>query len=327
MTETMQAAVFRRYGPPEVVQVERIARPKPKTGELCIKVHASALNSGDWRVRKADPYLVRLYFGLFKPRLPILGTSFSGTVFSLGKKVDKWQVGDEVFGLSEKHMGTHAEYFCIDAGAAIAIKPDNLSHAEAASIPFGAHTALHFLRGFSPTQRPELLIYGASGAVGTAAVQIGRHLGFRVTAVCSGKNIELVRQLGAAEVIDYTSDSFSTFNDRFDLIFETVNQARAEDLAIMAKTNADIILGAAMPGASLAIKRAGKALGKRLKKHSGIASVNAADIWQLANWAADESLVPVIDRSFTLAEIAAAHGYVEAGHKRGNVVIDLDTSQ
>ncbi|MBL7900013.1 MAG: NAD(P)-dependent alcohol dehydrogenase, partial [Crocinitomicaceae bacterium] len=200
----MKAVLFYNYGTPEVLQVENISKPSPKENELLVRIYATAVNSGDVRLRKADPFAVRFMLGLTKPKVNILGGVFSGVVESVGKNVSKFKPGDEIFGSTNMKFGAYAEYKCFDENETIALKPSALKHEQAAVLPFGGTTALHFLNKASLQKGQKILIYGASGSVGTAAVQLAKYLGAEVTAVCSTSNIELVKSLGADHVFDYT---------------------------------------------------------------------------------------------------------------------------
>lgn len=208
----MKAVIFTGYGSPDVLELREVNKPIPNNREVLIRIYASAVNSGDCRIRRADPWAVKLFFGFSKPRKEILGTIFSGVVEAVGKNVTKFKTGDEVFGSTGMNFGAYAEYTCIKENATIIIKPENISHTEAATIPFGGLTALSFLRKVNIKSGEKFLIYGSSGAVGTAAVQLAKHFGADVTGVCSTSNIELVQSLGADDVIDYTKEDLLNLN-------------------------------------------------------------------------------------------------------------------
>ena len=315
----MKAAVYAKYGAPEVLQIKTVAKPSPKDNEILIKIHAAAVTSADSRLRKADPFAVRFIFGLFSPKKPVLGGVLSGVVEAVGKNVQQFKVGDAVFGSSYPHFGAHAEYVCVPETAPLAIKPANMSHEEAAALPFGGMTALHFLQkaGIRPGQK--VLIYGASGAVGTAAVQIAKYLGAEVTGVCSTANVDMVKSLGADAVIDYTQTDFAAPGGQYDVVYETVNKAPvAAGLAALRK-NGTLVLGAAMPAETLQGLWAN--MTGRAKVLSGVATETADAVVFLKKMAEEGRLTAVIDKKYTLEQIAQAHAHVDTGRKKGNVVI------
>lgn len=321
MSATMNAAVYTQYGTPDVLQIRSIAKPSPKDHEILIKVHATAATSGDCRLRKADPFGVRLFFGLFKPRLSVLGGVFSGEIEAVGAGVTRFSAGDLAFGSTTMAFGAYAEYLCLPETGPIAPKPTALTHSEAASLPFGGATALRFLQKAHLQAGQKVLIYGASGAIGTAAVQIAKYFGAEVTAVCSTQNLELVRSLGADHVIDYTQTDFSKSGPHFDVVYETVNKASVSACAAVVKKGGKLILGAAMlremlQGTGLSIRRGFQLI-------AGPITPVAADILLLQKMAETGHLKPVIDQEYPLQHIADAHRYVEQGRKKGNVVVSL----
>lgn len=317
----MKAATYYRYGPPQVLSVEQIPEPELKAEEILIKIHNSTVNSADWRLRKADPFLVRLFFGLVKPKKHILGTTFSGVVTEKGKNVTNFDIGDAVFGLSDENLGTHAEYLAINAKGPIAIKPKQVGHSDAAAIVFGGHTALHFLRQVKNLKNKHILVYGASGAVGTMAVQLAKHFGAQVTGVCSGTNVELVRSLGADDVIDYTQTDIYTVPGRFDVIYETVNKTEVLKLHKLLNPKGTLILGSALVKGM--IQGSLVALFTNKKVVSGVAKTSSEDMRYLIDLLANGQLRAVVDRAYSLDEIIEAHTYVEKGHKKGNVVLQI----
>lgn len=216
----MKAVVCPRYGPPEVLQLRDVEKPAPKDNQLLIRVLATTVTSGDVRLRKADPWIVRLFAGLLRPRKPILGSDLAGEVEAVGKDAKRFRVGDQVFGLGPR---TYAEHTCVRDSGPRALKPVNLSFEEAAAIPWGAGCSLYFLRRGNIRKGQRVLIYGASGSLGTAGVQLAKHFGPEVTGVCSTANLELVRSLGADRVIDYTKEDFAE-PGVYDLIYHTVGK-------------------------------------------------------------------------------------------------------
>src|SRR5258708_1644324 len=219
----MKAAVYRRYGPPDVVQIEDVEKPVPKDDEVLVRIYAATVCAADWRFRKADPFFIRLMNGLRRPKkINVLGMEFAGTVESVVKAVTRFGEGDQVFGSTGFKLGAHAEYACVREDGMLAIKPVNMALEEAAAILFGGFSALHFLRQAKIHSGQRVLIYGASGSVGTFAVQLAKHFGAYVTGVCSTTNLELVRSLGADEVVDYTKEGFSRAGQVYDIVLDAV---------------------------------------------------------------------------------------------------------
>ena len=318
----MKAIICTKYGPPEVLQWVETEQPVPKDNEILIRVKATAVNSGDCRIRRADPFLVRLVFGFSKPRKPILGTTLAGIVESVGEKVTRFKPGDEVFGSAEMQMGAHAEYVCVSEKSALASMPPQWSFQQAAAIPFGAHTALSFLRLANIKPGHKVMIYGASGAVGTAAVQLAKYFGAEVTAVCSNASTTLVKGLGADRVLDYTLNDFNAVTEEWDVIFETVNKIPVRKIARRVKKGGTLILGAAiikemLQGQWISMTRKCKVL-------MGTHAPTPDDMNALKQLMIAGELKPVIDRIYPLENTAEAHRYVDTGRKKGNVVIVVD---
>ena len=296
----MKAVVYEKYGSPDVLELKNIAKPIPKKNEVLIKTHATTVSAGDWRLRKADPFLARLFNGLFKPRrVKILGFELAGVVEKVGENVQLFKPGDPIFASCGLRFGGYAEYTCLPANDLIAIKPSNMTFEEAATVPVGGLTALRFLRQSQVKSGDNVLIYGASGSVGTFAVQIAKSFGAEVTAVCSTTNVNLVSQLGAQKIIDYTKGDFTKTETRFDIIFDAVG-----------KTS--------------------KSVCKRLLKSGGTyvpvtgsPKSNPDDLVILKNLIQSGKLITVIDRRYTLDQIKEAHAYVESFRKKGNVVINI----
>lgn len=320
-TETMKAAVYTQYGSPEVLQVKEVIKPEPKANEILLRIKATSVNSGDVRLRKADPFAVRFLFGLTKPKLNILGATFSGEVESVGKDVKIFKVGDQVFGHTDMKMGAYAEYLCLAENGSLAIKPNDLTHNEAAAIPFGGTTALHFIKKANITPGQKVLIVGASGAVGSAAVQLAKSYGAIVTGVCSTTNIDLVKSIGADKVIDYKKQDFTQNGETYDVIYDAVKTISISRSSKSLKKDGIMILGAAMVPEM--IQGSWISLTKGKKVLMGVISHKAADITFLKKLSEVGKFKPVIDRTYPLEQIAQAHAYVEKGHKKGNVTINI----
>ena len=318
----MKAITFKKYGPPEVLQLNQVAKPIPKDNEVLIRIFATAVNSGDIRLRKADPWAVRLFLGLSKPRINILGGVLSGEVEAIGKNVTKFKIGDQVFGATGMSFGAYADYKCLPEEGILAMKPANISHQQAATIPFGATTALYFLKKAGIKSGQKVLIYGTSGAVGSAAVQLAKYFGAEVTGVCSTSNIGLVRSLGADAVIDYTKKDFTTNGETYDVIFETVNKLSFSASIKSLKKNGTLILGAS--GLSQQLRGVWTSRTSSQKIISGMIKQKAEDIIFLKELIERGFYKPVVDRTYPLEQMPEAHTYAEQGHKRGNVAITLN---
>jgi NADPH:quinone reductase-like Zn-dependent oxidoreductase len=317
----MKAAVYIQYGSPEVLQIKEVAKPAPKDNEIRLRIIATAVNSGDVRLRKADPFAVRFFFGLLKPKMNILGSVFSGEVESVGKQVKLFKVGDKVFGHTDMRFGAYAEYICLPEDGSLTLKPATIRHNEAAVIPFGGVAALHFIKKAMIEPGQKVLVVGASGAVGSAAVQLAKSYGAMVTAVCSTANIDLVKSIGADKVIDYTMEDFTKNGEIYDLIFDSVNTISVtRSLKSLTKNGIMILSAAGMPEM---LQGFWISISSRRRVLTGVISHKAADIILLKKLVEAGKFRPVIDRTFPLSQIAEAHAYVEKGHKKGNVVIEV----
>jgi len=317
----MKAVVYTQYGPPGVLQLKEVEKPLPKDNEILLKVKATAVNSGDWRLRKADPLGVRLIFGLMKPKINVLGSVFSGVVESIGKDVKLFKSGDEVFGHTDMRFGAYAEYICLPENGTLAIKPKGITHTEAAVIPFGGTAALHFIKkaGVKPGQK--VLINGASGAVGSTSIQLAKYFGAIVTGVCSTANIDLVKSLGADHVIDYTKEVFTENGETYDIVFDTVNKISFSGGLKLLNKNGLLILSAA--GVSEMLQGFWTSKTSSKKVMTGVISHTAEDIIFLKELIETDKLKPVIDKTYPLEQMVEAHAYVEKGHKKGNIGITL----
>jgi NADPH:quinone reductase-like Zn-dependent oxidoreductase len=321
MTTTMQVAAFEKYGSPEVLQIKSVPKPQPKDHEICIKIQATAVTSGDCRLRRADPFAVRFFFGLFKPKKQVLGDGFSGVVESVGNKVKRFKVGEAVFGTMGMGFGAYSEYVCLPETGVVATKPDNLDHEAAATIHFGGATALHFLKKAKISAGQKVLIFGASGAVGTAAVQIAKHFGAEVTGVCSGANVEMVKSLGATRVVDYQKEDFAGLGANFDVVIDAVGKADYRRLLSVLGKNGTLVLVSAMLGGML---RGAWTSGTSDKKVvTGVAIEKLEDLFFLKNLLESGHFKSVVDKVFPMEKIAEAHRYVDGGHKKGNVAVKM----
>ena len=323
----MKAIVYERYGPPEVLQLKEVEKPTPKDNEVLIKTHATTVTSGDWRVRSLNVpagfgLIMRLVFGISRPKQPILGTELAGVIESVGKDVSKFKVGDQVFAFSDAAMGCYAEYKCMPEDGAVALKPSNLTYDEAAALSFGGTTALDFFRRGKLQSGERVLVNGASGGVGTAAVQLAKHFGADVTGVCSTANVELVRSLGASHVIDYTKEDFTQNGETYDVIVDTVGTAPFSRSKASLKEGGRLLLVLAGLPDMLQIPWVSMTSSKKII--AGPATGRAEDLRFLAELAEAGEFKPVIDRRYPFEQIAEAHRYVDTGRKKGNVVITLE---
>ncbi|HEX8253626.1 MAG TPA: NAD(P)-dependent alcohol dehydrogenase, partial [Thermoanaerobaculia bacterium] len=306
----MKAVVYQQYGGPDVLRFAEVATPVPGAGEVLIKIHATTVTSADWRVRSLDVprgfgLLSRLARGITGPRQPILGTELSGIVTSVGSAVAKFKPGDAVFAFPGVRMGCHAEYRCLSQDAAIALKPTNLGHAEAAALLFGGTTVLHFLRAAKLGAGHHVLVNGASGAVGTAAIQLAKHFRAEVTAVCSGGNAALVKSLGADYVIDYTEEDFTRNGRLYDVIIDTAGTAPFARSKGSLRHDGKLLV--VLGGLRDLLSIPWIALTDSRKVIGGTATASAEDLRFLADLAERGELKPVIDRSYRFEDIVEAH--------------------
>ena len=302
----MKAMVCTKYGKPDVLQLKEVEKPIPKENEILLKIHATTVTLGDCRVRSFNSPLLlwlpmRIVLGLRKPRKSILGVELAGEVEEVGKNVTRFKKGDQLFAMTGMKFGGYAEYICLPEKGTIAVKPENVTYEEAASISFGGTAALHFFRKGTIQTGQKVLIYGASGAVGTAAVQLANYYGAEVTGVCSAKNSELVKSLGADLVIDYQNEDFTEKQERYDLIFDAVGKITKNQCKEALTLN----------GRFVSVER------------QGIAKVQTKDLLLLKNLMEEGQIKSVIDRCYSLEQIPEAHEYVETGRKIGNVAVVL----
>lgn len=319
--EKMNAVVAAGYGSPDVLRLEQVEKPAPKDNEILIKIHATSVSSGDARIRRADPFIIRLIFGLKKPRKSILGVVVAGEIEAIGKSVSNYKVGDQVFGSTGMCFGAHAEYVAIPGNSVLAAKPNGMSYEEAAAIPFGGTASLHFLKLANIQQGQKVLIYGASGAIGTLAVQLAKNYGAEVTAVCSSSNISLVKSLGADKVIDYTKEDFSKNDEKYDIFFDTVGKSSMLKSMKSLKKGGQLLLASAGMFSMLGGFIASMIMAKQIV--SGIIKETVDDLNFFKNLIEEGKVKPVIDRIYTLRQIVEAHTYVDQGHKKGNVIISV----
>ena len=304
----MKAIICTKYGPPDVLKLKEIETPIPKKNEVRIKIIATTVTASDcivrgFKISRWSPmgFLMGLIVGFTKPRRSILGLILTGEIDSIGKDVEKFKKGDQIFAYTDISMGAYAEYVCLPQKGVITLKPANLSFEEAVAIPYGGLLALHFLKKANIKKGQKVLIYGASGSIGTSAVQLARYFGAEVTGICSTANLEMVKSLGATTVIDYTKENFIKKDDKYDLILNAVGKSKVK----------------------LQCKKALTPNGKHITVDDGTPTHHVEDLKFLKKLAEDDHLKPIIDSSYPLEQIVEAHRYVDKGHKKGNVIINI----
>jgi NADPH:quinone reductase-like Zn-dependent oxidoreductase len=327
----MKAMTYSQYGGPDVITLTEVPKPSPKPNEVLIRIIATTVTTGDFRARSLKMpagfgLLGRLVFGLTGPRQPILGTELAGIVEAIGQDVIRFRPGDEVIAFTGGAFGGHAEYRTMPEAGTIALKPANLSFEEAASLSFGAMTALPFLRDKARIKAGErVLVVGASGAVGTAAVQIARHFGADVTGVTSTSNVKLVAAIGAHQVIDYTQTDFATIGETWDIIIDMTGTVPFNRCAQSLAPGGRLVVVQGSFAQTLGIGKPSKASG--LEVITGYVPARPEDLRYITKLASTGELKPVVDRIYRLENAAEAHAYVDTGRKRGSIVLTVATSQ
>ncbi|MBO0447495.1 hypothetical protein IGJ55_000790 [Enterococcus sp. AZ170] len=298
----MKAIICTGYGVPDVLMLQEIEKPTPKSNQILIKIHATTVTSGDCVVRGAKRYspIMKIMFGFKRPRQPILGTEFSGIIEEVGENSTKFKVGDAVFALTGMKFGGYAEYICLSENAVVSLAPRNATFEETATLAFGGTTALHFLRKASLAPNQKVLIYGASGSVGAAAVQLATYFGADVTGICSTQNLEFVHSLGANATIDYTTEEFNTLDKTYDIVFDAVGKLNKSKRKQLTSKN-----------------------GKFVSVSKGMVKGLVEDLYLLKELVEKERFKATIDRTYSLANAAQAHEYVETGRKKGNVALTV----
>jgi NADPH:quinone reductase-like Zn-dependent oxidoreductase len=317
----MKAVLYTQYGSPDVLKLKDIAKPTPKDNEVLIKVYATTVTAADCTMRKGEPLWGRIILGLTKPRRKILGLELAGEIEAVGKDVKRFSEKDQVYGFTGFGLGAHAEYTCMPEDGSLAIKPSNMTYEEATATVDGASTALFFLKNKANIQRGQkVLINGASGSIGTFVVQLAKYFGAEVTGVCSTKNLELVKSLGADKVIDYTQEDFTKSGETYDIIFDTIGKSSFSDCKSSLKKNGCYLPTTGLKNNFLMLWTSimgGKKVitGMSIKKNEAL--IFLKELIEMGK------IKPVIDRCYPLDQTAEAHSYVDKGHKKGNVVLTM----
>ncbi|MFW9996323.1 MAG: NAD(P)-dependent alcohol dehydrogenase [Candidatus Odinarchaeota archaeon] len=328
----MKAVVYTKYGPPEVLQLQEVKKPIPKDNEVLIKIFATTVNFGDLIARNFTKSkfhmplplwpIMKLVFGIRKPRKKILGNEFSGEIEAIGKNVTKFKVDDPIIGYSGQGMGAYAEYIVLPETAALSRKPNNMKYEEAAVVPMGSMMALGLLKKIDIQPGQKILINGASGGIGSAAVQLSKHyFGAEVTGICGTPRLEFVKSLGADKVIDYTREDFTQNSETYDFIFDILG------LLSFGRVKNSLKSGGTLLYASFGMRTLGRMIRTKLfgskKVICAMSSDNAEDLREVVELIEAGTIKAVIDRRFPLEQTAEAHQYIEEGHKKGNVVITV----
>jgi NADPH:quinone reductase-like Zn-dependent oxidoreductase len=323
----MQAAVHTRYGPPEMVRIAEVEKPTIADNEVLVQVHATTVNRTDCACRAAKPFFMRLFTGLIRPRATVLGCEYAGMVEAVGGGVTAFSVGEKVFGYNEGPFGAHAQYLAIPEHGSITTMSANVTYEEAAPSTEGSHYALAHIKGAKITSAQDVLVYGATGAIGSAAVQLLKSLGVNVTAVCDTDNMDLVKGLGADRVIDYTTEDFTNDEQTYDVVLDSVGKSSLSQCRPLLKPAGIYISSELGPHAQnpflalIAPLRRGKRVMFPIPKHDQAMMVYFRELIESGQFK------PVTDRTYRLDQIVEAYRYVETGQKIGNVVITVDHSQ
>jgi NADPH:quinone reductase-like Zn-dependent oxidoreductase len=331
----MKAIVYTRFGPPEVLDLQEVETPTPKDNEVLIRVHATSVNFGDTMARNFKaitpgefnmPFifwlLAKISFGPSQPKVTVLGSEFAGEIDAIGKDVKRFKKGDQVFGYPGQSFGAYAEYLCMPENGVLAIKPANMTYEEAAVVPYGAIMALNLLRTVKVHGGQHVLINGASGGIGSAAVQIAKYFGAEVTGVCGTPRLEFVKSLGADKVIDYTKEAFTQNGETYDLIFDILGKSSFSRCQGSLKPNGILLFASFKMKQLLQMLWTSRTGSKRVI--CALAPGSAADLAAVKELIEAGKIKAVIDRRYPLEQTAEAHRYVEQGHKKGNVVITVE---
>lgn len=331
----MKAIVYEEYGPPDVLQLKEVEKPAPKDNEILIRIYATPVNYGDTSARNFReisprkfnmPFIfwlpARIAFGVYKPKINILGSEFAGKIESVGKGVKLFKAGDQVFGYRGMSMGANAEYLCMPEDGLVALKPTNMTYEEAAAVPYGALTALNLLRNVNIQRGQKILIHGASGGIGSAAIQLAKYYGAEVTAVCGTPRLEFVKALGADKVIDYTKEDFTQNGETYDLIFDILGKSSFARCKSSLNQNGRYLLASFKMKQLFQMLWTSKIGGKKVI--CALSSEKIEDLLFIKKLVEAEKIKSIIDRRYPLEQTAEAHRYIETGHKKGNVIITID---
>lgn len=319
----MKAIVYTEYGPPEVARLTEIPQPVPKDNGVLVKVHSSTVNRTDSGFRSAEYFISRFWSGLFRPRHQVLGSEFAGTVAECGSAVTQFKKGDRVFGYNDKSFGGHGEYLVMAESDAITTMPANLSFDEAAALTEGSHYALNDIRASKIEKGQNVLVYGATGAIGSAAVQLLNYFGMHVTAVCNTKNVELLKSLGADVVIDYQTQDFTKTQTRFHFIFDAVGKSSFGQCKPLLREKGIYISTELGKNAENVLFALSTPLTGGKKVLFPIPTISKEDVNFLKELAEKGAFKPVIDRHYTMDQIVEAYKYVQSGQKTGNVILKI----
>ncbi len=324
----MKAILHTKYGPPDELQLKEVEKPFPKDNEVLIKIHATTVTTSDCNVRnftfvpRSFMLFARIMFGFKKPKINILGIDLAGKIEEIGKDVKRFKIGDQIFGSPGTKFGAHAEYTCVSEDGALVIKPPHMTYEEAAAISLAGNTALFFIRDLAKIQTGQkILIHGASGAIGTYAVQLAKYYGAEVTGVCSATNAEMVKSLGADKVIDYTKEDFTKSDERYDVVFDVVGKTTFSQCKGLLKQKGIYLENMLELKDVLKMMWTSIIGGKKIKGGVSVESVENLNFF--IELFESGKLKPVIDRSYPLEQTAKAFQYVEQGHKKGNVIITV----